>query len=74
MELEYKDKLIKSTRELYDDIQDNINCLVNSRISHDKVGEDFAIYRMESLAVSTLQQLDCVISYLEEQNIIKVEK
>jgi hypothetical protein len=37
MELEYKDKLIKSTRELYDDIQDNINCLVNSRISHDKV-------------------------------------
>ena len=74
MELEYKYKLIKSTRELYDDIQDNINCLVNSRISHDKVGEDFAICRMESLVVSTLQQLDCVISYLEEQNIIKVEK
>ena len=61
-------EVIDSTTELYKDIDKNITDLVLSRIRKDKNKEEKHLFRMESLMCATLQQLDCIIDVLNNQN------
>lgn len=62
-----KEPLLTSTRELYHDIDRCITNLVDSRRYRDG-HEQEVLTRMESLMVATLQQLDCIIDYLEKED------
>lgn len=63
----YKDKLCISSLRLYRDIDRCITNLVDARrYKNGKEGE--ALHTMESLMVVSLQQLGCVIDYLEKED------
>ena len=64
----YRKEVIESTIKLYKDIDQNITDLVLSRIRKDKHKEEEHLIRMESLMCNTLQQLDCLIDVLNNQN------
>lgn len=62
-----KDNLKESCIELYNDIENNITQLLRSRKDKNDDNEKRALFHMESLMCSALQQLDCIIEYLTEE-------
>lgn len=70
---DYKDdachvqRLIYSTAELHDNIDDCISQIVKSRLNKDPEAEGRAMFRMESLMVSTQQQLGCILDLLSKE-------
>ena len=60
-------QLLSSTIELQADIQKCLDMLVNNRLNHDKAKESEALWKMENLMVGTVQQLQCIIDKLEEE-------
>ena len=68
-------ELIKSTKGLYNDIDSCIDELIKARVGHNQENEGKALFRMEGLMVATLQQLDCIIDSLQqEQPKVDIEK
>ena len=64
--MEKKD-IITSTTILRNDIQKCLFDLIDARLHRDPIQEDGALFKMESLMVSSAQQLDCIIDYLKEE-------
>ena len=60
-------ELIKSTKDLYNDIDSCIGELIKARFDHNQENEGKALFRMEGLMVTTLQQLDCIIDSLQQE-------
>jgi hypothetical protein len=60
-------ELIKSTRALYFDIDTCITELIRARTEHNEENEGKALFRMEGLMVVTMQQLDCIIDSLQQE-------
>ena len=63
--MEKKD-IILSTTILRNDIQKCLSDLIEARMYRDPIQEDGALFKMESLMVSSAQQLDCIIDYLND--------
>ena len=61
-----RDSLMLSTQKLYRDIDRCITNLVDARRYKDGRVQD-VLHHMESLMTAALQQLGCVIDYLEEE-------
>lgn len=61
-----KKDIITSTIILRNDIQKCLSDLIDARLNRDRTQEEGALFKMESLMVSSAQQLDCVIDYLKE--------
>ena len=59
--------IITSTILLRNDIQKCLSDLIDARLYRDPIQEDGALFKMESLMVSSMQQLDCIIDYLKEE-------
>ena len=59
-------KLRQSTQELYNDIDSCITDLINARIAHDSEAEGKALFKMEGLMVGTMQQITCILDFLED--------
>ena len=59
-------EIILSTTILRNDIQKCLSDLIDARLHRDPIQEDGALFKMESLMVSSAQQLDCIIDYLKE--------
>lgn len=59
-----REQLINELAKLYDDIDQCIGDIVDSRLKKDHHAEGKAIFRMEGLMVATLQDLECTIDYL----------
>ena len=66
MENDYRDRLLISTHHLHRDIDKCINNLVEARKYKDGRDQDY-LFQMEKLMVSTLQQLGCIIDYLDKE-------
>lgn len=62
----FKEKALTSTKSLYKDISDNITLLLKGRSNKDKDIEGQALSEMERLMCSTLQQLYCLIDYIND--------
>lgn len=60
------DKLKDSTVELYNEIDECIDNLISAR--KNRKDESEALFKMESLMVTTLQQLTCIIDYFDNIN------
>lgn len=65
------EELIESTKELYRDINKCLDCLCKARITDNTILEGEALFSMESLMVSTLQHLQCIIDSIENITTIK---
>ena len=63
--MEKKD-IILSTTILRNDIQKCLSDLIEARMYRDNIQEEGALFKMESLMVSSAQQLDCIIDYLND--------
>lgn len=61
-----KKDIISSTIILRNDIQKCLFDLIDARLHRDPIQEDGALFKMESLMVSSTQQLDCIIDYLND--------
>ena len=63
-------KLRQSTQELYNDIDSCIMDLIKARTSEtkDEDNERWALFRMEGLMVTTLQQLSCILDAIPLNN------
>lgn len=59
--------IITSTTILQNDIQKCLFDLIDARLNRDRIQEDGALFKMESLMVSSAQQFDCIIDYLKEE-------
>ena len=59
--------IITSATILRNDIHKCLSDLVSARLNRDRMQEDGALFRMESLMVSAEQELDCIIDYLKEE-------
>ena len=64
--MEKKD-IITSTTILRNDIHKCLSDLVSARVNRDRIQEEGALFKMESLMVSATQQLSYFIDYLEEE-------
>ena len=62
-----KKDIILSTTILRNDIHKCLSDLVSARVNRDRIQEEGALFKMESLMVSATQQLDCIIDYLKEE-------
>ena len=62
-----KKDIILSTTILRNDIHKCLSDLVSARVYRDRIQEEGALFKMESLMVSATQQLDCIIDYLKEE-------
>lgn len=62
MELE---KLKQSTTKLYNDIDKCVSELIHARIAHDSEAEGKALFKMEDLMVGTMQQITCILDFLD---------
>lgn len=60
-----REQLINELAKLYDDIDQCIGDIVDSRIKKDHQAEGKALFRMEGLMVATMQDLGCTIDYLK---------
>lgn len=68
-------EFIKSTKSLYNDIDSCIDELLKARVGHNQENEGKALFRMEGLMVATLQQLDCILDFLQqEQQEVDIKK
>ena len=63
---EYKEKLIESIRNLYFDIDNCIDDLLKARVDKNQEDEGKSLFRMEGLMVATMQELDCIVDFLEK--------
>lgn len=61
-----KKDIITSTTILRNDIHKCLSDLVSARVNRDRIQEEGALFKMESLMVSATQQLDCIIDYLND--------
>lgn len=59
-----REQLINELSKLYDDIDQCIGDIVDSRLKKDHHAEGKAIFRMEGLMVATLQDLENTIDHL----------
>lgn len=66
-------ELIKSTKSLYNDIDSCIGELIKARFDHNQENEGKVLFRMEGLMVATLQQLDCIIDSLQEEQDVNLD-
>jgi hypothetical protein len=66
MEKDYRDRLLISTHHLHRDIDKCINNLIAARKYKDGRDQHY-LFQMEKLMVSTLQQLGCIIDYLDRE-------
>lgn len=66
MEKDYRDRLLISTHHLYRDIDKCINNLVAAR-KYKSGREQEYLFQMEKLMLSTLQQLGCIIDYIDKE-------
>ena len=64
--MERKEIILKSTEEMYRDINRCITRLIDARRYKDG-REQEVLFEMENLMVASLQQFGCVIDYLEEE-------
>ena len=64
--MEKKDIIISATI-LRNDIQKCLSDLIDARLNRDRIQEDGALFKMESLMVSAIQEFDCIIDYLKEE-------
>lgn len=62
-----REQLINELAKLYDDIDQCIGDIVDSRLKKDTQAEGKALFRMEGLMVATVQDLICAIDYLESE-------
>lgn len=62
-----KKDIIISTTILRNDIQKCLSDLIDARLNRDRIQEDGALFKMESLMVSATQQLSYFIDYLKEE-------
>lgn len=62
---EEKEKVLKSVRNLHDEIDMCIGNLVNSRINHDEKMEGMMISQMETLLVQSLQEFSYLHSFIK---------
>ena len=62
-----KKEIILSTTILRNDIQKCLSDLIDARLNRDRIQEEGALFKMESLMVSSAQQLDWIIDYLKEE-------
>lgn len=69
-----REQLINELAKLYDDIDQCIGDIVDSRLKKDHHAEGKAIFRMEGLMVATLQDLECTIDYLKLKHNEDVER
>ena len=60
-----REQLINELGKLYNDIDQCIGDIVDSRLKKDYKAEGKALFRMEGLMVATLQDLECTINYLK---------
>lgn len=63
--MEKKD-VITSVTILRKDLYKCLNDLVNARLHRDRIREGEALFNLESLMVSTIQEFDFIIDYLKE--------
>ena len=61
-----KKEIITSTTILRNDIQKCLSDLIDARVHRDRIQEDGALFKMESLMVSAIQEFDCIIDYLND--------
>ena len=61
-----KKEIILSTTILRNDIHKCLSDLVSARVNRDRIQEEGALFKMESLMVSATQLLDCIIDCLKE--------
>jgi hypothetical protein len=64
--MEKKD-IILSTTILRNDIHKCLSDLVSARVNRDRIQEEGALFKMESLMVSAIQEFNCIIDYLKEK-------
>lgn len=69
-----KKDIILSTTILRNDIQKCLSDLIEARMYQDNIQEEGALFKMESLMVSSAQQLDCIIDYLKEEEVLWEKK
>ena len=62
-----KKVIILSTTILRNDIHKCLSDLVSARLNRDRIQEEGALFKMESLMVSATQQLSYFIDYLKEE-------
>jgi len=61
-----KEKVLKSVRNLHDEIDMCIGNLVNSRISHDEKMEGMMISQMETLLVQSQQEFSYLYHFIND--------
>lgn len=66
MENDYRDRLLISTFRLYQDIDKCINNLIAARKYKDGRDQEYLV-QMERLMVASLQQLGCIIDFLDHE-------
>lgn len=64
---EYKTKLKESTEELYGEMDGIIIKLLQARLDHNESAERTIHILMEGMIVQAMQQLRCLIDYLEKE-------
>ena len=64
---EYKTQLKESTEELYSEMDGIITKLLQARFEHNEPAERTIHILMERMIVQAMQQLRCLIDYLEEK-------
>lgn len=62
-----KDIILSTTTILRNDIHKCLSDLVSARVNRDRIQEEGALFKMESLMVSATQQLSYFIDYLKEE-------
>ena len=62
----FKGRALTSTKSLYNDIDNCISLLLKGRSNKDKDVEGQALSEMERLMCATMQQLDCLIDYIND--------
>lgn len=60
-----KEELINTTKELYNKIDISIDKLLKAKSEKDITTINETYYYQETLLVQTMQQLDCLISYID---------
>lgn len=62
-----KEHIVSSSQSLYNDIDNCITELLRARVNKNVSKEQECLCKMESLTISTMQQLSVLIDYIEEK-------
>jgi len=68
MTQEEKERVLKSVRNLHDEIDQCIGNLVNSRINHDEKMEGMMISQMETLLVQSQQEFSYLYHFINDMD------